>query len=115
MIEATRKTHPDLFAILRDAGYRKHSASVTLATSAHLSTPSWDGGSRGENLRVTCGGSTDHVNVQTRTPFGDQTLPWSVEVAVEPGSASGRGGTFRGKPAYWALTIHPEDTEAWGL
>ena len=114
-ITTHRDTHPEFFRRLRSAGYRKHSATVYVTESVECSAPYWDGGSRTTVSRMFVKtGALDSIPLATRTPFGDQSLPWSVPVKTDIGAVV-KGGTFRGKSAQWTIYVHPDDLEALGL
>lgn len=114
-IDVHRSTHRDLFAILKGAGYRKHSATVYLDTSAECSSPYWSDGSRSEFFLMHLDGTTAPLAVRARTPFGDPSLPWSETCYTGSGHAIVNGGIFRGKPAHWMVYIHPDDASAFGV
>lgn len=108
-MRVSRQDHPELFKILRKAGYRKHSATVYVRATATCTQPYWSGGSRTDNIGLSLPSGFTHPINTPRNPFPEP--PASTEIETAPGFAVVHGGTFMGKAAHWTIYMHVADAQ----
>lgn len=112
-MRVSKQTHSALFSLLRQLGYRKHSATVRIAEQVALMQPYWSGGSRQEHWQMDLEQARLHPVQLNSNPWPEP--PAETVVLTSPGLAIVTGGVFMGKSAYWTIYLHVADKARFDL